>query len=169
MMKQVVLAGAVVMGLAAAPVFAADDAFVMKVAKGGMAEVELGKLAADKGSNDAVKKFGQRMVDDHGKANDELTTLAKSKNITLPTEIGPEEKALRDRLTKLSGQAFDQAYMKAMVNDHVKDIAEFRMESRSGKDPELKAWATKTLPTLEEHLKMARDANGAVGTSGIRK
>ena len=166
MVKQMMLAGAVMMGLVAAPVFAADEAFVMKVAKGGMAEVELGKLAAEKGSNDAVKKFGQRMVDDHGKANDELTTLAKSKNITLPTEIGPEEKALRDRLTKLSGPAFDQAYMKAMVSDHVKDIAEFRTESRSGKDPDVKAWATRTLPTLEEHLKQARDANGAVGTSG---
>ena len=166
MMKQVVLAGAVVMGLAAAPVFAADEAFVMKVAKGGMAEVELGKLAAEKGSNDAVKKFGQRMADDHGKANDELATLAKSKNIAMPTEIGPSEKALRDRLTKLSGPAFDQAYMKAMVSDHVKDIAEFRTESRSGKDPDVKAWAARTLPTLEEHLKLARDANGAVGTSG---
>jgi putative membrane protein len=166
MMKQIVLAGVVMMGLAAAPVLAADEAFVMKAAKGGMAEVEIGKLAVDKGSNDAVKKFGQRMVDDHGKANDELAVLAKSKSITLPTEIGPEEKALRDRLMKLSGPAFDQAYMKAMVSDHVKDIAEFRTESRTGKDPEVKAWATKTLPTLEEHLKLAREANGAVGTSG---
>jgi putative membrane protein len=166
MMKQIVLAGVVMMGLAAAPVLAADEAFVMKAAKGGMAEVEIGKLAADKGSNDAVKKFGQRMVDDHSKANDELAVLAKSKSITFPTEIGPEEKALRDRLMKLSGPAFDQAYMKAMVSDHVKDIAEFRTESRTGKDPEVKAWATKTLPTLEEHLKLAREANGAVGTSG---
>ena len=166
MVKQIVLAGAVMMGLAAAPVFAADETFVTKVAKGGMAEVELGKLAADKSSNDAVKKFGQRMADDHSRANDELAALAKSKNVTLPTEIGPEEKALRDRLMKLSGPAFDQAYMKAMVSDHVKDIAEFRTESRSGKDPEVKAWAARTLPTLEEHLKLARDANGAVGTSG---
>jgi putative membrane protein len=169
MMKQVVLASAVMIGLAAAPVFAADEAFVMKVAKGGLAEVELGKLAADKGSNDAVKKFGQRMVDDHSKANDELAALAKTKNITLSAEIGPEEKALRDRLIKLSGPAFDQAYIKAMVSDHVKDVAEFRTESRTGKDPEVKAWAAKTLPTLEEHLRLARDTNGAVGTSGIKK
>ena len=166
MLKQIVLASVVMMGLAAAPVLAADETFVMKAAKGGMAEVELGKLAVDKGSNDAVKKFGQRMADDHSKANDELAVLVKSKNITLPTEIGPEEKTLRDRLMKLSGPAFDQAYMKAMVSDHVKDIAEFRTESRTGKDPEVKAWAAKTLPTLEEHLKLAREANGAVGTSG---
>jgi putative membrane protein len=169
MMRQVMLAGAVMFGLATAPLFAADDAWVMKVAKGGMAEVELGKLAAEKGSSDAVKKFGQRMVDDHSKANDELKALAESKKITLPTEIGAEEKALRDRLTKLSGSAFDQAYMKAMVDDHVKDVGEFRTESRSGKDPEVKAWAAKTLPTLEEHLKMARDTNGTVGTSGTKK
>src|SRR5882757_10113171 len=118
MMKQIVLAGVVMMGLAAAPVFAADEAFVMKVAKGGMAEVELGKLAADKATSADVKKFGQRMADDHSKANDELKTLAQSKNITLPSEIGPEEKALRDRLMKLSGPAFDHAYMRAMVSDH---------------------------------------------------
>ena len=169
MMRQAMLAGAVAIGFAAAPVFAADEAWVMKIAKGGMAEVELGKLAAEKASSDAVKKFGQRMVDDHSKANDELKALAQNKKITLPTEIGAEEKALRERLVKLSGPAFDQAYMKAMLNDHLKDVGEFRTESRSGKDPEVKAWAAKTLPTLEEHLKMARDASGAVGTSGTKK
>jgi len=168
-MRQAILAVAVMLGLAAAPVFAADEAWVMKIAKGSMAEVELGKLAAEKGSSDAVKQFGQRMVDDHSKANDELKTLAQSKKITLPTEIAGEEKALRDRLMKLSGPAFDQAYVKAMVNDHLKAVSEFRTESRSGTDPEVKAWAAKTLPTLEEHLKMARDANGAVGTSGTKK
>ena len=165
-MKQAILASALMLGVTAVSSFAADEAFVMKVAKGGMAEVELGKLAAEKASSDEVKKFGQRMADDHSKANDELKTLARSKNITLPSEIGPEEKALRDRLMKLSGPAFDQAYMKAMVSDHVKDVNEFKMESKSGKDPEVKAWATKTLPTLEEHLALARSTSGAVGTSG---
>ncbi|MGH9141856.1 MAG: DUF4142 domain-containing protein [Vicinamibacterales bacterium] len=166
MMKQAILGAAVMLGMAVPPVLAADQAFVMKAAQGGMAEVELGKLAADKGSSDAVKKFGQRMVDDHSKANDELKTLAQSKNIPLSGAIGAEEKALQDRLMKLSGPAFDQAYMKAMVSDHVKDVNEFQMESKSGKDPEVKAWATRTLPTLEQHLKLAREANGAVGTSG---
>jgi putative membrane protein len=165
MMKQAILAGVVMLGMST-PTFAADEAFVMKVAKGGMAEVELGKLAVDKASSDAVKKFGQRMVDDHGKANDELQALARSKNITLPPGIGPQEQAMRDRLMKLSGPAFDQAYMKAMVSDHVKDVNEFKIESKSGQDPDVKAWAAKTLPTLEEHLKMARDTNGVVGTSG---
>jgi len=166
MMNHAILAGAVMLGMAAAPVFAADEAFVMKVAKGGMAEVELGKLAVEKASSGAVKQFGQRMVDDHSKANEELKALAQSKNISLSPEIGPDEKALRDRLMKLSGAAFDQAYMKAMVSDHVKDVNEFRIESKSGKDPDVKVWAAYTLPTLEEHLKMARDTSGAVGTSG---
>jgi putative membrane protein len=166
MTKQAILAGALLMGLAAAPVLAADDAWMMKVAKGGMAEVELGKLASEKATTDAVKQFGQRMATDHSKANEELKTLAASKKVTLPSEISPEDKALRDRLTRLTGPAFDQAYMRAMVSDHVKDINEFKMEAKSGGDPDVKAWAAKTLPTLEEHLKMAREANGAVGTSG---
>jgi putative membrane protein len=165
-MMKVFLAGAVLMGLAAAPMMAPDEAWMMKVAKGGLAEVELGKLASEKASADAVKQFGQRMVTDHGKANEELKTLAANKKVTLPTEISPEDKALRDRLTRLSGPAFDQAYIKAMVSDHVKDINEFKMEAKSGADPDVKAWAAKTLPTLEEHLKMAREASGAVGTSG---
>ena len=165
MTKQAILAGAVLMGLAAAPVFAADEAWMMKAAKGGIAEVELGKLASEKGTTDAVKHFGRRMVDDHGKANDELKTLAANKKVTLPSDISPEDKALRDRLTRLSGPAFDQAYIKAMVNDHVKDVNAFTMEAKSGADADVKAWAAKTLPTLEEHLKMARAANGATATS----
>jgi putative membrane protein len=140
--------------------------FAKKAAQGNMAEVALGKLAQQNAQSDDVKKFGQRMVDDHGKANTELKTLAQTKNVTLPTELDAKDKALRDRLMKLSGAAFDRAYMRAMVADHVKDVNEFRMESKSGKDAEVKAWAAKTLPTLEEHLKMARSANGAVGTSG---
>jgi putative membrane protein len=170
MIRRAVLAGAVMVGLAAAPVFAADDTFVMKAAQGGMAEVELGKLAAEKASADAVKQFGQRMVTDHGKANDELKTLAANKKVTLPSDIAPEDKALRDRLTKLSGHAFDQAYIKAMVADHVKDVNAFKMEAKGGADADVKAWAAKTLPTLEDHLKMAREASGAVvGTTGTKK
>jgi len=165
-MKHAVLASVVVMGLAAAPVFAADEAWVKKVAGGGMAEVELGKLATQKASADNVKQFGQRMVDDHSKANDELKSLAATKNITLPSDLPAKEKALRDRLSKLSGAAFDRAYMKAMVADHVEDVNAFKMEAKSGKDADVKAWAAKTLPTLEEHLKMARERNSAVGTSG---
>ena len=143
-----------------------NQKFVMEAAKGGMAEVELGKIATEKAASPEVKSFGQRMVDDHGKAGEELKTLAKNKSITLPADIDAKDKALRDRLLKLSGDGFDRAYMAAMLDDHRKDVAAFQIEAKSGKDPDVKAWAAKTLPTLTEHLKLAQSANKAVGTSG---
>lgn len=147
-----------------------DQHFVTEAASGGMAEVELGKLAAQKATKDDVKKFGQRMADDHGKANDELKSLAQSKQIALPESIDAKHKATIDKLSKLSGEAFDRAYVQEMLKDHQKDVSEFRSESKSGKDPEVKAWAAKTLPTLEEHLKLVQELNrGAVGTSGVKK
>ena len=135
----------------------ADNHFVMEAAQGSMAEVELGQLAADKASNAKVKEFGQRMVTDHGKAGEELKTLAASKNITLPTAIDAKQKATKDRLSKLSGAAFDRAYMADMVKDHQMDAAAFHKEATSGHDPEIKAWASKTGNMVDEHLKMARD------------
>jgi putative membrane protein len=144
---------------------ASDQQFVTKAAQGGMAEVALGELAASKGSNDAVKQFGQKMADDHGKANDELKSLAQQKNITLPTDLDAKHKADQDRLSKLSGDAFDKAYMSHMVKDHKKDVAEFQKESTSGKDSDVKQWAGKTLPTLQEHLKMAQDTASKVGAT----
>jgi putative membrane protein len=141
----------------------------MEAARGGMAEVELGQLASDKAESSAVKQFAQRMVTDHGKANDELKSLAQSKNIMLPTDLDAKHKATKDRLSKLSGAQFDRAYMQDMVSDHQKDVSEFKKQSTSAKDPELKAWAAKTLPTLQEHLQMAQAASrSAVGTSGTR-
>ena len=182
-MKEIVLTGAVVLAMSAAPAFAqttkstkattakagADQTFVKKAAAGGMAEVELGKLAQQKGTSAEVKTFGQRMVDDHSKANDELKSIAQTKNITLPTDLSAKDKALRDRLEKLSGAAFDRAYMQAMLKDHREDVNEFRHESTAGSDPDVKQFAAKTLPTLEDHLKLAQDANKAVGTSGTMK
>jgi putative membrane protein len=135
----------------------ADSAFAMAAADGGLAEVELGKLAADHASNADVKTFGKRMVDDHSKANDELSAILKQKGMTAPTELKGKEKATYDRLAKLNGAAFDKAYMSDMVKDHEKDVKEFEHESTSGKDPDLKAFAAKTLPTLQDHLKMARE------------
>ncbi len=143
-----------------------DETFVKKAAEGGMAEVELGKLAADKATSNEVKQFGQKMVEDHGKANDQLKSLAQIKNITLPADLSAKDKALHDRLSMLSGPAFDRAYMHAMVTDHTKDVNEFRTEAKAGADADVKSWASNTLPTLETHLKMAKDADRAVGTSG---
>jgi len=134
-----------------------DRKFVMDAAHDNTAEVELGKLAAEKGSSDAVKQFGKRMTDDHAKANAELKEFAEKKGLTLPADLDPKHRQLRDRLAKLNGADFDRAYANEMVTDHKKDVAEFKREAKSAKDPDLKAWASKTLPTLEEHLKQAQD------------
>jgi putative membrane protein len=148
----------------------ADQQWVMTVAKDGLAEVELGKLASQKASSDQVKQFGKKMADDHGKANDELKSIASSKNITLPTETDAKHKATIDKLSKLSGEAFDRAYTQEMVAGHQKAVTAFRTESKSGKDPEVKAFAAKTLPTLEEHLKQIQEVNRSVaGTSGVKQ
>ncbi len=148
-------------------VSAADKTFVRKAAQGGIAEVELGKLAADKGQSDDVKKFGQKMVDDHTKANDQLKTVAQQKNIALPTEPSSKDKAFKDKLSSLSGAQFDKMYMQHMVMDHKKDVAEFQKEANSGKDQDVKSFAQQTLPTLQEHLKMAQQTNQAA--AGSRK
>jgi len=142
-----------------------DMAFAREAAIGGMAEVELGNLAKQKASSSDVKQFGDRMVTDHSKGGEELKQWAKSKNITLPTELDAKHKALRDRLAKLPTEAFDRQYMNEMVMDHQHDVTAFKREAASGKDADLKAWAARTLPTLEEHLKMAKDAAMKVGAS----
>jgi putative membrane protein len=138
----------------------ADSAFAMKAAMGGMAEVKLGQLAADKASNQDVKSFAQQMVQDHSRANDELKQLVSSKGVTLPADLDPKHQATYDRLAKMSGAEFDRAYMQEMVKDHRETVNDFRRESKSGSDAELKAWAEKTLPTLEGHLKEAESVNG---------
>lgn len=138
---------------------AADSHFVAEAASGGMAEVELGKLATQKASSDDVKKFGQKMVDDHSKANDELKQIASQENIMVPSEMNAKDKATVDRMSALSGAAFDKAYVKDMVMDHKKDVAAFQKEANTGKDDAVKGFASKTLPTLQEHLKMIQDIN----------
>ena len=154
----------------AASLSAADSKFIHEAAAGGMAEVELGRLAADKASNPEVKQFGQRMVDDHGKANDELKSLASQKSVTLPPSPEASQKATQARLSKLSGDAFDRAYMQDMVKDHDKDVAAFKRASTTAADADLKAWAAKTLPTLEEHEKQAKSINAKLGpASGASK
>jgi len=133
--------------------------FILSAAQGGMGEVELGMVAAQQGHSEEVKKFGERMVTDHTKGNDELKAIAQQRGITLPSDLDAKDKAMKTRLSKMQGTSFDRAYMRDMVSDHKQDVAEFRRESMSGKDPEVKAWATKMLPTLEDHLKEAEAAN----------
>ena len=144
----------------------ADQQFVTKAAQGGMAEVELGQLAAQKAQNPQVKQFGQKMVDDHTKANDQLKQVASQEGVTLPTGLDAKDQALKDRLSKLSGDQFDRVYMQHMVQDHKKDIADFQKEANNGKDQQVKQFAQQTLPTLKEHLQMAQQDEQAVVKNG---
>ena len=138
---------------------AADNKFVTKAAQDGLAEVELGQLAVSHASNAKVKEFGQRMIDDHSKANTELKQVASQKGERPPAQLDPKDQATVDRLSKLNGDKFDRAYMSDMVKDHKEDLAQFKKEASSGDDPDVKAFASKTLPTLEYHLKTAEEIN----------
>ena len=133
---------------------------------GGLMEVELGRVAAQKGTSDAVKQFGQRMVDDHSKANTELMTLAQSKGITLPTTLDDKHRSELTKISAMTGAEFDRAYSKMMLSDHKKDVSEFEKQSTRGTDPDLKAFATQTLPTLQEHLQLAKALPGNEGSAG---
>jgi putative membrane protein len=159
------VAGLALLLLGPPPASAAEavDEFARDAAIGGMAEVELGRLAVEKATNPDVKKFGQRMVDDHSKANDDLQKAAREQGIGLPTEIDSRHKAQIDDLSKLSGYAFDKAYMRAMVKDHEKDVAEFEKVSQESGNTAVQAFAAKALPTLQDHLKMAREVSRNLG------
>lgn len=129
-----------------------DKDFMIEAASGGLLEVELGKLAQTNGSSAAVKSFGMMMVTDHTKANNELTALAKAKNITVPSVPGEDAQKHIDELKTKKGAEFDKAYVDLMVDDHKEDIEEFQKAADDAKEPEIKALAAKTLPTLKEHL-----------------
>jgi putative membrane protein len=152
----------------------ADRTFIMEAAAGGMAEVQLGKLATENASNGDVKRFGQMMVDDHTKANNELMQIAKDKQLMAPHALKPQDQETYDKLSKLSGEQFDREYMQHMVADHQKDVAAFKKASQSASDPDVKQFASSTLPTLQKHLDDAKDIHGKLmgqgprGTSGTK-
>lgn len=131
-----------------------DLRFMREAAQGGLAEVKLGQLASERASSERVRRFGQRMVDDHSKANDDLREVAIRKNVTLPTGMGAEHRMMYDRLARLHGAAFDAAYIRAMRMDHQKDVSEFRAEANAGGDPDVRRFASKTLPIIREHYRM---------------
>ena len=132
----------------------ADTKFAAGAAVGGMEEVELGRLAAQKGASDEVRQFGQRMVDDHSKANQDLTAVASAKGLALPAALDAKHQGEVQKLSALSGDKFDQEYVGMMVKDHKKDVAEFQKESTDGADADIKAFAARTLPVIQEHLQM---------------
>jgi putative membrane protein len=137
-----------------------DSTFAMKAAMGGMMEVQLGQIAQQKASDQRVKDFGSMMVQDHSAANDELKRLTSAKNLTLPTTLNDKHQKEIDDLNKKSGTDFDKAYMKMMVDDHEKDVKEFEKAGNDAKDPDLKSFVMKTLPTLQKHLDSAKAISG---------
>jgi putative membrane protein len=143
-----------------------DATFALHAAQGGLAEVKLGQLALEKASNPEVKSFAQKMVDDHSKANDQLNAAAAKDRMTLPNTMNAKDQSLYNKLSDLSGAAFDKAYMKAMVKDHEEDIKEFQKEADKGANPDIKSFASSTLPTLQQHLDMAKSTEQKVSSSG---
>jgi putative membrane protein len=139
-----------------------DHSFLKEAAQHNMGEAELGQLASQRAATDAVKQFGQRMATDHGKALDEVKQLAQQKGVALPTDTDRAHKRLHDKLSKASGADFDREYMKAMASDHDKDVKKFQKQAEGAKDPDLKAWASKTLPVLKEHQAQAHQTYASV-------
>ncbi|MBE9209795.1 DUF4142 domain-containing protein [Nostoc sp. LEGE 06077] len=145
---------------------ASDRQFINEAAQGGLAEVKLGQLASQRAANNEVKQFGLRMVQDHTQVNTQLKQLAARKGVKLPTALNRENQQLQERLSKLSGANFDREYMTHMVQDHQKDVSAFQTEAQQGQDPDVKAFAAQTLPTLQEHLQQARSIVNAGGNTG---
>jgi putative membrane protein len=132
-----------------------DRSFVDKAAVGGMGEVELSRLAMERGQSTEVKQFARKMVEDHTKANTELGQIADKKGLTAPTQLDDEHQRALDKLSTLSGPEFDKEYMKVMAADHDATVLLFKSESKDGRDPELKSFAMKKLPVLERHDQLA--------------
>lgn len=151
----------------------ADRTFVNNAADGGMFEVRAGEMAVAKGDSTAmgmvmgsdsmsIKSFGQMMITDHTKANDELKSLADRKNVNVPTSLSSNKQMMLDSLNGASGVAFSRMYAKMMVASHKETVALFEKQSNDGQDTELKTWASQKLPTLKHHLEMAEDMHEEV-------
>lgn len=147
---------------AAAEMPKSDLQFMRASAHGGQAEVTFSTLALQRAQSPEVRQFAQRMVDDHSKANQQLMDLAKTKDVKLSGTLTKDAKQVENRLSGLSGVAFDREYMKDMVNDHEKTAAKFQQEAKNGKDPEVQQFAAQTLPIIEDHLKQARQVQGSL-------
>jgi putative membrane protein len=139
-----------------------DRTFLREATHGSRFEVQLGEIAGRQAHAQDVRSFGQRMVRDHGQIDRDLASLAERKGVEIPSGVGNQLKGTIERLSGMEGGAFDRSYMEDMVADHEKDIAAFRKEAQNGQDPDVKAFAEKTVKTLETHLHMAREASGKV-------
>jgi putative membrane protein len=132
-----------------------DKAFLRKAAEGGLAEIQLGKLAVEKASADDVKAFGQKMVNDHTQLNDSMSPIAQAKGVALPRKMSKADQAEYDKLNTLAGETFDKEYIVYMVKDHHADLREFRTEATSTSDPDLKAAVDKAVQVIREHMVLA--------------
>ena len=149
-----------------------DARFLQKAAVGGMAEVEMGRLAQEKAMRDEVKQFGTRMVEDHGKANEELKKVAAANGVALPAATDDKHRKLIDKLSKQVGPDFDRGYMKEMLKDHKEDVKEFRKRAKGKPANDVQALAANSLPTLESHLQAAQatyDIAAASKRTGTRE
>src|SRR5439155_7543160 len=129
-----------------------DAQFAAKAARGGLAEVQLGQLAAQKGESETVRALGQRMATDHAKANQKLQKIAARENIRLPEDLDKDAKQNYEKPSKLSGPAFDRSYAQDMVADHKKDVAAFQKETAAGKNEAIRTFVAEMLPTLQDYL-----------------
>jgi putative membrane protein len=142
-----------------------DESFFKKAAEAGVAEVAAGQDAQAKGSSPAVKDFGAMMVRDHTAANNKLQSIAASKGVELPTQPGVKHKAMKKAMDMKSGDSFDKSYVKGQIKDHKDTIELLQNEIATGKDPEAKAWATQTLPTVQAHLDKVTQLAASLGSS----
>lgn len=133
---------------------AMDAGFIPKAANGGMTEVQLGQMAEDKGASDAVKDFGKQMVKDHSEANSELKEVAGKMNVMVPDKLDAKHQAMVEKMSAMSGAAFDTAYVNGMVKAHKEDIALFEQADKTVKNDDLKKFIEKTVPIMKEHLAM---------------
>ena len=159
------------LALAADKLSRGDQSFIKEAAAGGMMEVQLGKLASEKAASPQVKDFGKKMVTDHSKANKELQHLASTNNVQISDKLEGKQKSTYDRLAKLSGEKFDREYMKTMIDDHKADVDTFKKQSDKADNADVKSFAAKTLPILQEHLDLAQSTGqqvGAASESGLK-
>jgi putative membrane protein len=134
-----------------------DTEFAQRAAEASLAEVKLGNLAEQEGATQIIRDFGKRMVADHSKAEDTLKTVAATSKLTPPTAVNVRDQAFCDRLSKLSGEAFDHTYARDMVRDRGNHLTDFRYEASDGKDAAVKNFASRALPSLETDLKLAHE------------
>jgi putative membrane protein len=154
---------------ASSPSINSDQNFVTKAAQGNSAEIELGKIVAAKSKNPSVKQFAQTMVKDHTTALNELQELAQSRNLNFNDDLPEDAKMLQTKLSSDTGKQLDKDYMERMVEDHQKDVQEFTDKSQNAKDPDVKQWASKTLPVLQKHLEKAQQIDSKLNKGKARR